>query len=204
MVASRTLDHPPRALSLFANMLLSGTIIFGGGPVLIPLLREYVVQPGWVSSRDFLIGLAIIQTMPGPNFNFAVYVGFLAMLGTDVSPVLGGWLGFVGIFLPGLAVGLGFMSIWRVLRKQALVISALRGLNYTAIGLIFTAVYRIWQIGFLSTEHPGGESLNQEPWWLVVTVTTYTEVAWFKIPIPIAIVAGGLLGLCWFGVTGSR
>jgi chromate transport protein ChrA len=61
----------PLAYSLFANMYLAGTIIFGGGPVVIPLLREYVVQPGWVSPRDFLIGLALIQAFPGPNFNFA-------------------------------------------------------------------------------------------------------------------------------------
>ncbi|KAG8798480.1 hypothetical protein FRC16_007197 [Serendipita sp. 398] len=56
-------------LRLFTNMVLAGTIIFGGGPVVIPLLREYIVQEGWVSSRDFLLGLAIIQSFPGPNFN---------------------------------------------------------------------------------------------------------------------------------------
>jgi chromate transport protein ChrA len=50
-------------------MYLAGTIIFGGGPVVIPLLREYAVEPGWVSSRDSLLGLAIIQAFPGPNFN---------------------------------------------------------------------------------------------------------------------------------------
>lgn len=55
----------PLSFSLFANMYLAGTIIFGGGPVVIPLLRSYVVDPGWVSSRDFLLGLAIIQAMPG-------------------------------------------------------------------------------------------------------------------------------------------
>jgi chromate transport protein ChrA len=49
-------------------MYLAGTIIFGGGPVVIPLLRSYVVDPGWVCSRDFLLGLAIIQAFPGPNF----------------------------------------------------------------------------------------------------------------------------------------
>ncbi|EHK96062.1 putative chromate transport protein [Glarea lozoyensis 74030] len=71
LVARGTLEAPPLALDLFANMYLAGTIIFGGGPVVIPLLRSYVVDPGWVSSRDFLMGLAIIQAFPGPNFNFA-------------------------------------------------------------------------------------------------------------------------------------
>lgn len=58
-------------------MYLAGTVIFGGGPVVIPMLRSYVVDPGWVSSRDFLIGLAIIQAFPGPNFNFAVFLNAL-------------------------------------------------------------------------------------------------------------------------------
>jgi hypothetical protein len=61
LVARGAVKTPPLILDLFANMYLAGTIIFGGGPVVIPLLREYTVQPGWVSSRDFLIGLAIIQ-----------------------------------------------------------------------------------------------------------------------------------------------
>ena len=69
MVTRGVLSPPPLALDLFTNMYLAGTIIFGGGPVVIPLLREYVVVPGWVSSRDFLLGLAIIQAFPGPNFN---------------------------------------------------------------------------------------------------------------------------------------
>ena len=58
---------------LFANLYLAGTVIYGGGPVLVPLLREYTVAEGWVTPRDFLIALAITQSFPGPNFNFAVY-----------------------------------------------------------------------------------------------------------------------------------
>lgn len=72
VVLRGVLPSPPLLYRLFANMYLAGTIIFGGGPVVIPLLREYVVAEGWVSSRDFLIGLALIQGFPGPNFNFAV------------------------------------------------------------------------------------------------------------------------------------
>jgi chromate transport protein ChrA len=69
MVLRSTIKDAPVELRLFTNLFLAGTIIFGGGPVVIPLLREYVVEEGWVSSRDFLIGLAIIQAFPGPNFN---------------------------------------------------------------------------------------------------------------------------------------
>lgn len=69
MVLRSTIKDAPVELRLFINLFLAGTIIFGGGPVVVPLLREYVVAEGWVSSRDFLIGLAIIQAFPGPNFN---------------------------------------------------------------------------------------------------------------------------------------
>jgi chromate transport protein ChrA len=69
MVLRSTMKDAPVDLRLFINLFLAGTIIFGGGPVVVPLLREYVVAEGWVSSRDFLIGLAAIQAFPGPNFN---------------------------------------------------------------------------------------------------------------------------------------
>jgi chromate transport protein ChrA len=69
MALRSALKDAPVDLRLCTNLFLAGTIIFGGGPVVVPLLREYVVEPGWVSSRDFLIGLALIQAFPGPNFN---------------------------------------------------------------------------------------------------------------------------------------
>ncbi|CZR64074.1 related to chromate transport protein [Phialocephala subalpina] len=80
MVTRSLLKSPPLALSLFSNLYLAGTIIFGGGPVVIPLLREYIVSPGWVSPRNFLLGLALNQSFPGPKFNFAVYLGALSLL----------------------------------------------------------------------------------------------------------------------------
>jgi len=202
LVARGVVDNPPRAFDLFANMYLAGTIIFGGGPVVIPLLREYVVQPGWVSPRDFLIGLAIIQAFPGPNFNFAVFLGALSLLGTSQPTILGAFLGYLGIFVPGITLAVGVQSLWRVLRTKPFVTSLLRGVNATAVGLVFTAVYRLWQIGYLTPEKSDGQSLATEPWWVVVTALTYSGNAWFNVPAPVAIVFGGLLGLGWYGVVG--
>ncbi|KIX95850.1 uncharacterized protein Z520_08558 [Fonsecaea multimorphosa CBS 102226] len=203
IVTRGLLKSTPRPLDLFANMYLAGTIIFGGGPVVIPLLREYVVQPGWVSSRDFLIGLAIIQAIPGPNFNFGVYLGALALLGTSQPTILGALMGYVGIFLPGIALAVGVQGIWRVLRTKPVVGSLLRGVNATAVGLVFTAVYRLWEIGYLTPQTTQGQSLAKEPWWVVVAVLTYSESAWFNIPAAPAIVLGGLLGLAWYGAVGK-
>lgn len=219
LVTRSELPQDYRPLSLFANMYLAGTIIFGGGPVVIPLLREYVVAPGWVSPRDFLIGLAIIQAFPGPNFNFAVYLGALAVAGSGAGTsaghaLLGALLGFIGIFLPGLVFAVFSQGLWRILRTQPLFLALLRGINATAVGLVFTAVYRLWEVGYLTSESTSsgnvdavqggrisGRSLADEPWWVVVAVLTYAGNKWFNIPAAVGIAAGGVLGLAWWGAT---
>ena len=198
-------EEPSNPHQLFTNMFLAGTIIFGGGPVVIPLLREYVVEPGWVTPRDFLIGLAIIQAFPGPNFNFAVYLGGLALGSRSSSAAqttLGAVLGFVGIFFPGMTLAIGFQAIWRALRVNRFVISLLRGINACAVGLVFTAVHRLWEIGYLKADATQGVSLGSEPWWVVVTAVTYVAVESFRVPTAAAILGGGVLGLTWFGAVG--
>ncbi|PGH09334.1 hypothetical protein GX51_00777 [Blastomyces parvus] len=202
LVARGVVTKPPLELDLFASMYLAGTIIFGGGPVVIPLLREYVVEPGWVSPRDFLIGLAIIQAFPGPNFNFAVYLGALALAPSTNPTILGAFLGFLGIFFPGITLAVGFQSIWRSIRSIPFITSLLRGINATAVGLVFTAVYRLWEIGYLSADSISGQSLGKEPFWLVVAAVSYAGNAWFKVPPAVAIIMGGILGLCWYGAVG--
>ncbi|KAK6513602.1 hypothetical protein TWF506_008039 [Arthrobotrys conoides] len=202
IVLRGTLQVQILALDLFANMYLAGTLIFGGGSVVIPLLGSYVVDPGWVTSRDFLIGLAIIQAFPGPNFNFAVYLGSLALQKSQFPTIFGALLGFVGMNFPGITLAVAIQSFWRILRKKKVVIDILRGVNATAVGLVFTAVYRLWEIGYLTAEANQGQSLAREPWWVVVAVVTYAESAWFGVPPALAIVMGAVLGLCWYGAVG--
>ncbi|KAL2869424.1 putative chromate ion transporter [Aspergillus lucknowensis] len=205
IVARGIMERPPLTLDLFANMYLAGTIIFGGGPVVIPLLRSYVVDPGWVSGRDFLIGLALIQAFPGPNFNFAVFLGSLAITNSGQFPsVLGAFLGFFGIYLPGITLAVSVQSFWRVLRRRKWVVDLLRGVNGTAIGLVFTAVYRLWEVGYLTPEAGRGQSLAREPWWVAVAAIAYAENAWFKVPPAFAILSGAVLGLCWYGIVGAQ
>ncbi|KAJ5111414.1 chromate transporter-domain-containing protein [Penicillium argentinense] len=143
---------------------------------------RYLVAPGWISGRDFLIGLAIIQAFPGPNFNFAVFLGALALQPTQFPTVFGAFLGWLGVFVPGLALAVAFQSFWSVLRRKKFVIHILRGVNATAIG--------------------AGQSLAREPWWVVVTTISYAGNAWFKVPPAVSIVIGAILGLCWYGAVG--
>ncbi|KIW88508.1 uncharacterized protein Z519_11077 [Cladophialophora bantiana CBS 173.52] len=201
MVLRGVLRHRPLLFSLFSNMYLAGTIIFGGGPVVIPLLRQYIVTEGWVSSRDFLLGLAIIQSFPGPNFNFAVYLGSLTAINASLPSAAGALIAFVGIFAPGLILVHGTMGLWRALRTRRWVKAGLRGVNAAAVGLIYTAIYRLWEIGYIDEEFTSGSSLGRDPWWVVVTATSYVGGCWFGLPVPLAILLGGVMGLIRYGVT---
>ncbi|KUJ15141.1 chromate ion transporter [Mollisia scopiformis] len=200
MVLRGTLPLKPLLFNLFSNMFLAGTIISGGGPVVIPLLREYVVSEGWVSPRDFLLGLAIVQAFPGPNFNFAVFLGALTAVFGGYNAAAGVLLGYLGIFLPGIITVHGTMGIWSAIRGKRWVKSALRGINAAAVGLIYTAVYRLWQIGYVDEGFEAGKSLGDDPWWVVVAVTSYVGGMWFNVNAPVAIVLGATMGLIRYGV----
>lgn len=199
MVLRAVLPQAPLLYKLFANLYLAGTIIFGGGPVVIPLLREYIVAEGWVSPRDFLIGLAVIQACPGPNFNFAVFLGGLTAIYGGYPAITGAILAFCGIFAPGIILVHGTMGVWGVLRSRRWVKSAVRGINAGAVGLIYTAVYRIWQIGYIDEGFQSGKSLGDDPWWVVVTATSYVGGRSFGIAAPLAILLGAVLGLIRYG-----
>jgi len=191
---------PARPFSLFSSLYLAGTIIFGGGPVVIPLLREYIVMPGWVSPRDFLLGLAVIQAFPGPNFNFAVYLGSLAVAGTTLPSYLGALIAFVAMYAPGLFIVVGFMGLWRHLRARAWFLAILRGVNAAAVGLVFTAVYKLWQIGCLTAAVQGGSPLGSDPWLVAITGTAFVGGAWFRLSPPVAILLGGAMGMARYGL----
>lgn len=194
------LGYTTQAFSLFSSLYLAGTIIFGGGPVVIPLLREYIVSPGWVSPRDFLLGLAVIQAFPGPNFNFAVYLGALAVAATPVPSYLGALIAFVAMYAPGLFIVVGFMGLWRILRDKAWFLAILRGVNAAAVGLVFAAVYKLWQIGDLTAMVQAGSPLGTDPWLVAITGTAFVGGAWFGMNPPVAILLGGAMGVGRYGI----
>jgi chromate transport protein ChrA len=99
------------------------------------------VKTGWVDDRDFLLGFAILQAFPGPNFNFAAYLGVLAL---PFNPVLGAFLGWLGIFSPGILLKLSLLPLYNTWRKNQVAKSVLRGLNAAATGLVYTAVWQLF------------------------------------------------------------
>ncbi|KAK2001538.1 hypothetical protein LX36DRAFT_570034 [Colletotrichum falcatum] len=204
MVVRGVVKDMPVLFNLFSNLYLAGTIIFGGGPVVIPLLREYIVAEGWVSPRDFLVGLAIAQSFPGPNFNFAVFLGGLTATNAGYSAIVGSLIAYIGIFTPGMVLVHGTMGIWSVLRSRPWVKSLVRGVNAAAVGLIYTAVYRVWQVGYLDEGFQSGRSLGDDPWWVVVTATAYIGGRFYGVAAPFAILLGAVMGLVRYGVVSGR
>ena len=91
-------------------------------------------------------------------------------------------------------------GVWGAARGRRWVRSLLRGVNAGAVGLVFTAVYRLWQMGRVDAGAQAGAALGDEPWWVAVAAGSYVGGAWFGVRPPVAIVAGAVLGLLWYAV----
>jgi chromate transporter len=117
----------------------SGALVFGGGHVVLPLLRETFVTPRWVTEDAFLAGYGAAQALPGPLFTFAAYLGAVAQ-GTPQG-VGGAVLGLIGIFLPGMLVLLGTLPFWGTLRQHFAAQAAMRGINAAVVGVLGAALY---------------------------------------------------------------
>lgn len=129
-------------LDLFDAFYRSGALVFGGGHVVLPLLREAFVAPGWVSDEAFLAGYGAAQAVPGPLFTFAAYLGAVA---EPAQRLTGAALGLIGIFLPGILVLLGTLPWWSELRQRAEAQAAMRGINAAVVGLLGAALYNpVW------------------------------------------------------------
>ena len=129
--------------ALVAAFYRSGALVFGGGHVVLPLLRAAVVDPGWVSDSAFLSGYGAAQAVPGPLFTFAAYLGAVA----SVAPggVAGAALALVAIFAPGLLLLMAALRFWNGLRARGDVRAAMAGVNAAVVGLLGSALYNpVW------------------------------------------------------------
>ena len=131
------------SIALFDAFYRSGALVFGGGHVVLPLLREAFVTPGWISDDAFLAGYGAAQAVPGPLFTFAAYLG--AVVSPSPHGVAGAALGLFGIFLPGILILLGTLPFWDSFRKRADAQAVMRGVNAAVVGLLGAALYNpVW------------------------------------------------------------
>jgi len=127
------------ALAAFDAFFRSGALVFGGGHVVLPLLRAAVVAPGWVTEPRFLTGYGAAQAVPGPLFTFAAYLG--AVEHGPPGGVAGAALAVVAIFLPAFLLVIGALPFWALLQASAALRAALRGVNAAVVGLLLAALY---------------------------------------------------------------
>jgi chromate transporter len=130
-------------LAVFDAFYRSGALVFGGGHVVLPLLREAFVTPGWLSDNTFLAGYGAAQAVPGPLFTFAAFLG--TVIGPSPHGIIGAVLGLIGIFLPGMLVLLGMLPFWDRFRRRAGAQAVMRGVNAAVVGLLGAALYNpVW------------------------------------------------------------
>lgn len=132
-------------LDLIDSFYRAGSLVFGGGHVVLPLLQAEVVPPGWVSNDQFLAGYGAAQAVPGPLFTFAAYLG----------AVIGGWgvaaICLVAVFVPSFLLVIGVLPFWEELRRRTWAQSALLGVNAAVVGLLLAALYHpVWTSGITS------------------------------------------------------
>ena len=134
-VAVAVADSP--GLRLFEAFYRTGSLVFGGGHVVLPLLETVVVEPGWVSEDRFLAGYSAAQAVPGPLFTLAAYLGAVQAAGP--GPIAGAALALAGIFLPSFLLLVGLLPLWQRLRDRPRVAAAMVGVNAAVVGLLLAA-----------------------------------------------------------------
>ncbi len=162
-------------LPLFETMWRVGSIIFGGGQVVLPMLYAEVVSTGWIAQSTFYQGFALAQSLPGPLFNFSSFVGG-AYLGVG-----GAFVAYLGLFGPGVILIFAMMPFWAKMRHVAWFKAALVGLNNTAMGFIFAACILMW-------ENAVNSAAGAATFCITGTLALQGK------PAPLCIFAGGIFG----------
>jgi len=131
------------AIKLFDSFYRVGSLVFGGGHVVLPLLQSQVVPSGWVSNDAFLAGYGAAQAVPGPLFTFAAYLGAIS------THVPSGWAGagiaLIAIFLPSFLLIIGILPFWEQLRRYEAMQRGMLGINAAVVGILLSAFYNpVW------------------------------------------------------------
>lgn len=167
---------PPNSTAAVVSAFYrAGSLVFGGGHVVLPLLDAYTVAPGWVDRETFLAGYGAVQALPGPLFSFNAYLG--ASLTAGPGGPLGGALALVAVYVPSWLLVLGALPYWERLRRLRSAKAALMGANATVVGLLLAAFYDpVWSEAVTSPQRAAFalaafgtlRFLRLPPWALVV------------------------------------
>lgn len=165
-------------IAMFDSFYRAGSLVFGGGHVVLPLLEQAFVSTGWISAESFLAGYGATQAVPGPLFTFAAYLG----------AVMNGWQGGLfatfAIFLPAFLLIVGTLPFWDQLRNHPQVSGAIVGVNAAVVGILIAAFYMpIWT------------SSIQEPLHFAFAALLFSMLTYWKLPPWLIVLTGALGGL---------
>lgn len=165
-------------IALFDSFYRSGSLVFGGGHVVLPLLEQEFVPTGWISEQEFLAGYGATQAVPGPLFTFAAYIG------TVINGWQGGLFATFAIFLPAFLLVLGVLPFWDSLRQNPKIKAALIGVNASVVGILLSALY-----------HPIWTSSIFEPIDFALAAILFSMLAFFKLPPWVVVLTGAIGGV---------
>ena len=165
-------------IALFDSFYRSGSLVFGGGHVVLPLLEQEFVPTGWISEQEFLAGYGATQAVPGPLFTFAAYIG------TVINGWQGGLFATFAIFLPAFLLVLGVLPFWDSLRQNPKIKAALIGVNASVVGILLSALY-----------HPIWTSSIIEPIDFALAAILFSMLAFFKLPPWVVVLTGAIGGV---------
>jgi chromate transporter len=198
---ARKQEWPNRkSINLFENLYRMGSLVFGGGHVLMPMMYEqFSVRPDVIRNRnpnvihiekaDMTTGMGIVRAMPGPVFSIAAFTGGMALKGQgQTMQVVGAFIGAVAIFLPSLLFVLFFFPIWNNLKKYAVIYRSLEGINAAVVGIMIAATLFIAKDVSLITIHNEG-LIN-----LLIIINTYLLLRYTRIASPLLVIGCLLLG----------
>ena len=176
---------PSQPLAVFDSFFRVGSLVFGGGHVVLPLIQAEVVPPGWITNEQFIAGYGAAQAVPGPLFTFAAYLG--AVMRPWPNGLAGAALALGAIFLPSFLLVVGGLPLWNRLRTQASFQAMLRGINAAVVGLLLAALY-----------HPVWTSAMHAPGDFALGLVDFLLLAFWKWP-PWLVVVLSALGSAVFG-----
>lgn len=161
----------------------SGSLVFGGGHVVLPLLEQEVVPVGWISKENFLAGYGAAQAVPGPLFTLSSYLGAM------IHGIWGAVLSTFAIFLPAFLLIIGALPFWNTLRANSKIQGALIGTNAAVVGLLLSALYNpLWTSAIFSSAD------------LALAVVLFGMLVIWSLPPWIIVIAGATLGTFLRGI----
>ncbi|GAB4823068.1 hypothetical protein N2152v2_010114 [Parachlorella kessleri] len=205
--AGRTDYNSHKELHWFTVFYRVGSVIFGGGQVVLPMLYNDMVTldcsntpegqkcpeaaDSWMTQDQFYAGLALAQAMPGPLFNFAAYLGAVLAQNAGVFVLVGVALCWIGLFAPGIILIFGILPWWGMFRQWQVYRRALPGLNSAAVGLIVTSVFQLTLSAFGNSPFPHAS--------ISIGIMAYGATEVLKIPAPLVVIGGGVCGVIGWG-----